>query len=180
VRLPSDRAASLCVFFTLTGATLLVLGELTDLMESDVGLNWVNVSFALPLALIAVAAVAVVGDVFLEAIERRHGRRRGRGLTTPMLAGLGFGTAIEIALHHVRQAPQLDASLGLAGAALLLIAAGLHFHASASLRHDSPAPRASHRRPRLPALAGSQSRRLMRQPSGGRSLAPSRTRSGRP
>jgi hypothetical protein len=168
------------VFFTLAGATLLVLGELTDLLEFDVGLNWVNVSFALPLALVAVAAVAVGGDVLLEAIERRRGRRPGRRLTTPMLAGLGLATALEIALHHLRQAPHLDASLGLAGGALLLVAAGLHGYASASVGNDSLAPRASLGRPRLPARDGSQSRRLMRQPPARRSLAPSRTRPGRP
>ena len=141
---------------------MLVLGELTDLLESDVGLNWLNVAFALPFALIAVAGVAVGGDVFLEAIERLRGRRAGRGLATAMLAGVGFGSAIEIALHHVRQAPHLDASLGLAGGAVLLIAAGLHRHASASLGKNSPALQANHLRARPPASGSSRSRRVRR------------------
>jgi hypothetical protein len=145
---------------TLAGATLLVLGELTDLLEPELGLDWVNVCFTLPVALIAVAVVAVGGDVFLEAIERRRGRRPGRVLMTPILAGLGLGATIEIALHHARQAPHLDASLGLAGGALLLIAAGLRRYASASLTNSSPEPPAT--RWRLPALRGSRSHRPTR------------------
>jgi hypothetical protein len=155
VRLSADRAASLRVAFTLAGATLLVLSELTDLLESEIGLNWVNLFFALPIALIAVAFVAVGGDILLEAIERRRGRRPGRWLAIPILAGLGLGASIEIALHHARQAPHLDASMGLAGGALLLIAAGLQRHASASLKKGSTASPATGRR--LPELRGSRS-----------------------
>jgi hypothetical protein len=139
-----------------------VLGELTDLLEPDVGLNWVNVAFALPVALIAVAAVAVGGDMLYEAIERRRGLRPGRRLTTPILAGLGCGTAIEIVFHHVRQAPHLDASLGLAGGALLLVAAGLHRYASASVGKNSPAARANRLRPCSSGLEASRPRRLLR------------------
>jgi hypothetical protein len=119
---------------------LLVLSELTDHLESEMGLGWLNVTLALPLAVIAVAAVAVGGDMLLAAVERRRGYRPGRALTRPLLTAVGLAATIEIALHHLRQAPRLDASLGLAGGTLLLIAAGLYRRALVFLKADSASP----------------------------------------
>jgi hypothetical protein len=152
---------------------MLALGELTDLLEQDLGLNWVNILFALPVAVIAVAIVAVGGDIFLEAIERRRGWRLPRRLETTMSAGIGLAATIDIALRHVRQAPHLDASLGLAGGALLVIAAGLHRYAPGPVS-DSQARRTNRSRARPPALGSARARRLMRTRRHGsrRSTAP--------
>jgi hypothetical protein len=132
----AERAASLGVVLALVGAALLGTSELADRLEPMFGLNALNLVFALPIAALAVIVVAVTGDEILAARERRVGRRldglRLLALTIPGLAG-----TVAISVAHLGRPPALDASLGLAGGVLLLLAAGLYRHAIRPVRHPS-------------------------------------------
>jgi hypothetical protein len=139
-RVPPELAASLCVVFALFGAMLLGTSELTDRFESVFGLSSVSLFFALPIATVVVCVAAISGDSILVVVERRVGRRMGRRLRLMSLAVPGLAATVVIGVHHVRHLPALDASLGLAGGLLLLLAAGFYRHATTGersfLAHD--------------------------------------------
>jgi hypothetical protein len=140
VRISTEREASLGVVLAIVGAALLGTSELADRLEPMLGLNALNLFFALPIAALAVLVIAATGDEILAARERRVGRRldglRLLALTIPGVAG-----TVAISVEHLGRPPALDASLGLAGGVLLLLAAGLHRHAIGPARHPS-GPRA--------------------------------------
>jgi hypothetical protein len=125
---------------------LLGTSELTDRFESTFGLNAVNLLFALPITTVAVSLAAVSGDSILVVAERRLGPRLGERLRLMSLVVPGLAATVVIGVLHVRHRPALDASLGLVGGLLLLLAAGFYRHAMRSgprsLAHDDEDGRA--------------------------------------
>jgi hypothetical protein len=128
------------VVLALFGAALLGTSELADRLEPMFGLSAVNVFFALPIAAFVVLVAAAIGDEILAARERRLGRQLD-GVRLLALAVPGLTVTAVIGLDHLRHAPALDASLGLAGGILLLVAAGLYRHATGRALRSSRRPR---------------------------------------
>jgi hypothetical protein len=112
---------------------LLLISELVDRLEhleGNLGIGWLNLTFATMVATVIVCALALIGDSALNTAERRIGHRPGSRSLTPLLATAG-GTALSgILAAHLSRPLALDSWIGLAGALLLLVAA-VHRHATA-------------------------------------------------
>jgi hypothetical protein len=76
---------------TIPGAALLAASELADRFEPEVGLNVLNLYFALASAFVAVLTAAVVADAILAAPERRLGHRPARRLPGRLSTVAGAG-----------------------------------------------------------------------------------------
>jgi hypothetical protein len=111
------------------GLGLLLTGELTERLERlehNLGIAWLNLTFATMIATILVCVTALVGDSALRAAERHTGHRPGARLITPLLALSGSAITIAILVAHLNHPPALDSWTGLAGSQLLLVAAAAH------------------------------------------------------
>lgn len=127
----ADRARVHVGLLAFSGLGLLLTSETVDRLErleDNAGIGWLNLTFAAPLATIAVCAAALIGDTALRAIERRIGRRPRTRLTTPLLATSAAATISGILLAHLTRPLALDGWTGLAGSLLLLIGAIAHHH----------------------------------------------------
>jgi hypothetical protein len=127
------------VVLALLGAALLGTGELADRLEPLLGLNLLNVFCALPIAAVAILGAAATCDEIIAVRELRVGRRL-EGLRLLALTIPGLAATVAISVDHLRHPPALDASLGLAGGVLLLLAAGLYRHAIGPVRRSSRPP----------------------------------------
>jgi hypothetical protein len=111
------------------GVGLLIASELTDRLErvdGGLGMNALNLTVASLLALIVVSTTALAGDTVLAYAERHLGRRPGARLLAPLLTAAGAAALSAIVIEHLRHGPALDGWIGIAGGALLLLAAITH------------------------------------------------------
>jgi hypothetical protein len=115
-------------------------GELADRLEPLLGLNALNIFFALPIAAVVVLGAVATCDEIIAARERRVGRGLD-GVRLLALAMPGLAATAAISVEHLRHPPGLDASFGLAGGVLLLLAAGAYRYATWPVRHSSSPPR---------------------------------------
>lgn len=111
------------------GSGLLIASQLADRLdriEGDPGLEALNLIFALPIALLIVATIALIGDSLLRASERRPRRRpEGRALGVVMIAA-GAAAAGAIVAAHLSRPLAVDDWLGIAGGLLLILAGTAH------------------------------------------------------
>jgi hypothetical protein len=134
------RGGSLVGPVAFGGGALLIASEFTDRLETLEGGYTIlafNLILASLLATLIVCAAAIVGDSVLHRAELRLGRRPGAALLAPLLTIAGATSAAAIIIAHLGHALALDAWLGLAGSALLLLAAAIR-HRITSARHAPP------------------------------------------
>lgn len=132
---PEDRASTVTALLAFAGIGLLVMSELSDRLESDLGLGVFNLWIAASFAAVAVCITALLGDTLLATIARRSGRRPSHSSVTTLLMLAGAPTTIGILIVHQSHPLALDSWLALAGSVLLIIAAVAHHQLPQRPRH---------------------------------------------
>lgn len=99
-----------------------VLMMLMRRLEGDYGLPLLNLAFAFPIAVVAVGALALLGDSMLTSIADRSGRRPGRCATAWGLAIIACAGAATATLTPDGHRCGLSRLIGLLGSLALLIA----------------------------------------------------------
>lgn len=129
-----DRAGTATGLLAFAGIALLVIGELSDRLESDLGLGAVNLCLAALLAALTVSVSALLGDTLVGTIARRSGRRPSHSSMTALLMLAGAPTAVGIWIVHRSHPLALDSWIALTGSVLLVIAALAHHQLPQRLR----------------------------------------------
>lgn len=117
-------------FVAAAGATLLILGALSDRLESDVGLGALNLALSAPLAVLATCLATLVGDATLRTLAGRSGWRPSPHLGMSALIIVGASVSMWTLAGHLSRPIRFDGWIALAGGVLLMVA-GLGRHQSA-------------------------------------------------
>lgn len=124
-RSPADARTTALGVVVALGTTLVILSELTDRLETDLGLGLLNLALSIPLAVLATCIAALCADALRNAVDRRSRRRAGPHTAASALMILGGADMAWVLATHLSRPIRLDAWIALAGGVLLTISAGV-------------------------------------------------------